>query len=160
MWEKNLKEKGYVYMYNWTTLLHSWNYHNLVNQIYVNKTLKKFKKRNPGKIFTFMKKRWNVKIVFSICFAASHYKGMPNTLQQMWHHHSPSRGTALSISASSHHSSKLCPWALCFILIYFLHLLAGCDKDNCFFALCHFRVGEGRTYIIVINVISKLQILL
>ena len=40
MQEKNLKEKGYVYMHNCITLLCSRNYHNLVNQLYFNKTLK------------------------------------------------------------------------------------------------------------------------
>ena len=38
MWGKNLKENGYVYMYNPITLLYSRNYHNLVNQLYSNKT--------------------------------------------------------------------------------------------------------------------------
>ena len=37
IWEKNLKENGCVYMYNWITLLYSRNYHNTVNQLYVNK---------------------------------------------------------------------------------------------------------------------------
>ena len=32
------KKKGYVYMYNWITSLHSRNYHNIVNQLYFNKT--------------------------------------------------------------------------------------------------------------------------
>ena len=39
-WEKNLKENGYGYIYNWTTLLYSRNYHNIVNHLYFNKTLK------------------------------------------------------------------------------------------------------------------------
>ena len=37
MWEKNLKENGYVYMYDRITLLYSRNYHNLVNRLYFNK---------------------------------------------------------------------------------------------------------------------------
>ena len=39
---KNLRESGYVciYMCDWITLLYSRYYHNLVNQLYVNKTLK------------------------------------------------------------------------------------------------------------------------
>jgi len=41
VWEKNVKENGCVYMYNWITLLYSRNYHNIVNQLYCNKTLKK-----------------------------------------------------------------------------------------------------------------------
>ena len=40
MWEKNLKENGCVYICNWITLLQSRNDHNLVNQLYFNKTLK------------------------------------------------------------------------------------------------------------------------
>ena len=40
-WEKNLKEKGCIYMYNWITLLYSSNYHNIV---YFNKTSKIGKK--------------------------------------------------------------------------------------------------------------------
>ena len=43
MWEKNLKKNGYVYMYNYITLLYSRNYHNIVNQLYFNRTLKKWK---------------------------------------------------------------------------------------------------------------------
>ena len=43
MWEKNLRENGYVYMYDWVTLLYSRNDHNLVNQLYFHKTF--FKKR-------------------------------------------------------------------------------------------------------------------
>ena len=31
MWEKNLKENGDVYMYDWVTLLYNRNYHSLVN---------------------------------------------------------------------------------------------------------------------------------
>ena len=33
----NLKkefEKGYMYMYNWITLLYTWNYQNIVNKLY------------------------------------------------------------------------------------------------------------------------------
>ena len=45
MWEKNLKKNGYVYMYNWIILLNSRNFHNIVNQLYFNKTLKKWKKK-------------------------------------------------------------------------------------------------------------------
>ena len=43
-WEKNLKKNGCVYTYNWITLLYSKNDHNLVSQVYFNKTFKKFKK--------------------------------------------------------------------------------------------------------------------
>ena len=37
-WEKNLRENGYVYMYDWIILLYSRNCHNLVSQLYFNKT--------------------------------------------------------------------------------------------------------------------------
>ena len=40
---KNLKENGYVHMYNWITLLYSRNYHNIVNELYFNKALRKWK---------------------------------------------------------------------------------------------------------------------
>ena len=51
---KNLKENGYVYMYNWIILLYSRNYHNIVDQLHFNKTLKN------EKIFThwFTKYLW------------------------------------------------------------------------------------------------------
>ena len=29
-------EKGYMYMYNWMTLLYLWNYHNMDNKLYSN----------------------------------------------------------------------------------------------------------------------------
>ena len=34
IWEKNLKKNGYMYMYNWITLLYIWNSHNIVNQLW------------------------------------------------------------------------------------------------------------------------------
>ena len=43
-WWKNLNENGYTYMYNWILLLYSRSYHNLVNQLYFNKTLENGKK--------------------------------------------------------------------------------------------------------------------
>ena len=49
MWEKNLKENVCMYMHNWITLLYSRNYYDLVNQLYVNKTLKKEKRREKEK---------------------------------------------------------------------------------------------------------------
>ena len=39
-WEKNLKKRGYMCMYNTVTLLYTWNKHNIVNQPYSNKNLK------------------------------------------------------------------------------------------------------------------------
>ena len=34
--EKGLGEKGYMYMYDWVPLLSTWNYHNIVNQLFSN----------------------------------------------------------------------------------------------------------------------------
>ena len=41
MWGKNLKKNGCMYVYNWITLFYIRNYHNIVNQLYFNKNLKK-----------------------------------------------------------------------------------------------------------------------
>ena len=45
MWEKNLKENGGVYVYHRITFLYIRNYHNIVNRLYFNKTLKMRKKK-------------------------------------------------------------------------------------------------------------------
>lgn len=50
--------------------------------------------------FCFHKKRWEVKIVFSICFAASHNRSSTHPKQWQCHHPASSLGTTLSISAS------------------------------------------------------------
>ena len=34
-----------MYMYNWITLLYTWNWHNIVNQLYLNKHFLKKKKK-------------------------------------------------------------------------------------------------------------------
>ena len=44
IWEENLKKNGYVHMYDRITLFYSRNYHNIVNQLYLNKILKMEKK--------------------------------------------------------------------------------------------------------------------
>ena len=31
---ESLEENGYVHMYDWVPLLSTWNYHNIVNQLY------------------------------------------------------------------------------------------------------------------------------
>lgn len=46
MHEKNLKENGCVHKCNWITLLYSRNYYNLVNQLYLNKSLKNEEKNH------------------------------------------------------------------------------------------------------------------
>ena len=33
-WERGLGENGYMYMYGWVPSLHTWNYSNIVNQLY------------------------------------------------------------------------------------------------------------------------------
>ena len=38
--EKESEKKGCMYMYNWIILLYSRDYHNIVNKLYFNKTLK------------------------------------------------------------------------------------------------------------------------
>ena len=42
---KESEKEWYVYVYNWFTLLYTWNYHNFVGQLYCNKTKKKKKKK-------------------------------------------------------------------------------------------------------------------
>ena len=32
--EESLGEDGYVYMYDWVPLLSTWNYHNIIYQLY------------------------------------------------------------------------------------------------------------------------------
>ena len=74
--------------------------------------------------FHFYKKGWKAKIAFSICFAASYYRGSKHPKMQ------ESMGTTLSISASSHHSFKLsvsiCAFSQ-FILVGYV-LGPGTDK--------------------------------
>ena len=38
---KEPKKSGDMYMYNWFTLLYTWNWHNIVNQLYSNKNFLK-----------------------------------------------------------------------------------------------------------------------
>ena len=40
-WEGNLEENGCMYMYGWVPSLFTWNYHDIVNQLYAN-TKEKF----------------------------------------------------------------------------------------------------------------------
>ena len=48
---KESEKNGCVYMYYKITLLYSRNYHNLINQLYFNKTLKNEKKPEPQKTY-------------------------------------------------------------------------------------------------------------
>ena len=36
------KKNGYIYMYDWSALLYTWNQYNIVSQLYSNKIKKKF----------------------------------------------------------------------------------------------------------------------
>ena len=49
MWQPgrygSLGENGYMYMYGWVPLLFTWNYHNIVNQLYPNTKQKVQKKK-------------------------------------------------------------------------------------------------------------------
>ena len=47
--EKESKESGVMYMYNWFTLLYAWNLHNVVNQLYSDKNFKKRKEKKLAK---------------------------------------------------------------------------------------------------------------
>lgn len=47
--------------------------------------------------FHFYEKRQKLKIVFSICFAASRYRGWAHPKQREWPHESPSLGMTLGI---------------------------------------------------------------
>ena len=42
-----------MHMYNWITLLYTWNYHNIVNQLYSNKKFKKFNKNFQAWLLLF-----------------------------------------------------------------------------------------------------------
>ena len=43
-WEGSLGENGYMYMYDWVSLLFTWNYHNIVNWLSFQYKIKSFKK--------------------------------------------------------------------------------------------------------------------
>ena len=59
MWEKNLRKNGYVYMYNWITVLYSRNYKDTVSQLHFNKTFKNEKKKeNPNAVAQVTIETW------------------------------------------------------------------------------------------------------
>lgn len=74
--------------------------------------------KRSEKNFHFYRKRWKVKIAFSICFATSGYRGSPHPKRSKWLHQPPP-GTMLSDSASSRQSFEPCLWAsgLCLRLL-------------------------------------------
>ena len=44
--EASLGENGYMYVYDWVPVLFTWNWHNIVNQLYPQTKEKVFKKEN------------------------------------------------------------------------------------------------------------------
>ena len=76
-WERRLGENGYIYMYGWVPLLSTWNYHNIVNQLYPNIKLKvKKKTQNNKKILK--EKHVKIKILLKTLLgcAANHQPGL------------------------------------------------------------------------------------
>ena len=54
IWDKNLKKGGYMYKYDWFTLLYTWIYHNTINQLCSNDIfLKKEKMEWQRKLIHF-----------------------------------------------------------------------------------------------------------
>ena len=82
------------------------------------------KKKKIQRIFTFTKKRWNLKIAFSVCFAVAVTEAAPAPGSQS--------GTAKLHpwelpSAPQHQAARALNYEhLFFILIYYEHLLARC----------------------------------
>ena len=70
------KKNGYVYTFNGIILFYSRNFHNMVNQLYLNKTLKKGKKKKKKKKKKFWGKvgKWEVGVVHSSAWALSSRK--------------------------------------------------------------------------------------
>ena len=68
-----------------------------------------------------------MKIVFNVCFAASHYWGSAKPKQKKRPHQPPSLGTTLNFSASSCHSLELCLWAF----LLYLDLFCASVSNMC-----------------------------
>ena len=81
-------------------------------------------KRNLKRIFSCMgrKKRWKIEVASRILFCNKSYRGSMHPKQWEWQRQAHSPGTTLC-SAPRCHSLELCEH-LCFILIYFVYLLA------------------------------------
>ena len=84
-WEGSLEKDTYMHMYSWIPLLSTWNYHNIVNQLYSNTKLKGKKKRH---------------------FQQSRKQGLSG--QHCW-------SNSCSLSRWCHPISGLCGWAKSFL---------------------------------------------
>lgn len=79
------------------------------------------------RIFAFITKRQKKeKIVFSICFGESCYRGSVHSSRE-GHHQFSSLGTTYSSSASCHHISKLCLW----VSVLYLDLFVVATNAMC-----------------------------
>ena len=91
-WERGLGENGYMYMYDWVSLLFMWNDYKVANQLYSNTKYKVLKKKN--------KKSWKTYIpinpsdasiinILHICFISiyllSFVEPIESKLQTSWH---------------------------------------------------------------------------
>ena len=63
MGKESLKKKQQKNPENWFTVLHTWNQHNIVNQLYANNLFKK--ETNENKAIKRKKKQW-YSIIFSL----------------------------------------------------------------------------------------------
>lgn len=78
-------------------------------------------------IFAFITKRQKKKIVFSICFAESCYRGSVHSSRERGTTSFLSLGTTYSSSASRHHISKLCLW----VSVLYLDLFVVATNAMC-----------------------------
>ena len=84
-WETNLKKNGYMYtyMHNWFMLLYTWNWHNVVNQLYSNK------KNNYNVLSTYLCTRHRTRpytgITLSYVILVTPHSNLPN-LVLLWYY--------------------------------------------------------------------------
>ena len=58
MWQPGGEKNGYMYIYGCASSLFTWNYHNIVNQLYPNTKQKVLKSNKaPNKYLNFFKKK-------------------------------------------------------------------------------------------------------
>ena len=73
-WEGSLGENGCMYMCGWVPLLSTWNYHNIVNWMYANKNLKKYRaKKEKKNLVSCSKKGTNFQICTCILLYATFF---------------------------------------------------------------------------------------